>query len=100
MTSFFGHIRIFIPDLKGRKFPSKLRIIGEAVSIQRIGKRRQITVCMKGHCFHVRHFLQSLTSQMFGANTHYDPCDRIPNVLNSLDSIARLTFHLRSDPVV
>ncbi|KHJ35962.1 putative effector protein [Erysiphe necator] len=38
----YGYIRICVPESKAGKFPSRLRIFGEAVSIQRIRKREHV----------------------------------------------------------
>ncbi|POS82987.1 hypothetical protein EPUL_006029 [Erysiphe pulchra] len=81
----YGYFRICVPDLKAGKFPLRLHIFGEAISIQRIRKCGQIVVCSKCHDFQVaRTCARSIKCQNRGMNAHDSSCDRSPKCLNCL----------------
>ncbi|KAI1005821.1 hypothetical protein K3495_g2394 [Podosphaera aphanis] len=58
----FGYVRICVPESKASRFPSRLRIYGEAVSIQKIWKRQQIVVCTKCYGFMPPEFVHDRTN--------------------------------------
>lgn len=79
----YGQVRICVPENKADKFPSRLRVFGEAVSIQRIRQRRPVIVCDKCHGFHAtRTCARPAKCPNCGANTHDDPCKTTPRCLN------------------
>ncbi|POS84923.1 hypothetical protein EPUL_003510 [Erysiphe pulchra] len=78
-----GFIRLYVPELKANRFPTRLRVYGEAVSIQKIRKRQQIVVCFKCHGFHAtRTYAQSTKCQNCGTDAHEGPCQKSPLCLN------------------
>lgn len=81
----YGYIRIYVPESKAGSFPSRLRIFGGAIFIQRIRKRGQIVVCKKYYCFHATRTCTRISKfQRRGADGHDEPCDRMPKCLNYL----------------
>ncbi|POS83929.1 hypothetical protein EPUL_004258, partial [Erysiphe pulchra] len=69
-----GHIRIYIPESKPGKPPSRLRFFGEAVSVQRIRKSNKFSVCTKFHGFHAtRICVQSNKCHICGTDEHTGP---------------------------
>ncbi|KHJ31716.1 putative effector protein [Erysiphe necator] len=79
----YGYIRICVPESRADKFPSRLRIFGEAVSIQRIRPRSQITVCEKCFGFHAtRLCARSKKCWTCGADAHNGTCQSGPRCLN------------------
>ncbi|KAI0993427.1 hypothetical protein K3495_g14757 [Podosphaera aphanis] len=79
----YGYIRICVPELKAARFPSRLRVFGEAVSVRRIRKRQQILVCEKCHGFHAtRSCARPAKCQSCGMDTHSGPCEKSPMCLD------------------
>lgn len=79
----FGNIRICVPEIKASKFPSRLRLFGEAVSVQRIKKRSQITTCDKCYGFHAtRTCARPAKCKDCGTEAHDGPCKMPAKCLN------------------
>ncbi|KHJ31266.1 hypothetical protein EV44_g4120 [Erysiphe necator] len=79
----FGNIRICVPEIKASKFPSRMRLFGEAVSIQRIRKRSQITTCDKCYGFHAtRTCARTTKCKDCGTESHDGPCTKPAKCLN------------------
>lgn len=79
----FGRIRICVPETRADKFPSRLRIFGEAVSIQRIQQRQQALVCTKCHGFHsTRTCARQHKCATCGTDAHPGPCQKPARCLN------------------
>ncbi|POS82851.1 hypothetical protein EPUL_004811, partial [Erysiphe pulchra] len=79
----YGYIRICVPEIRADKFPSRLRIFGEAVSVQRIRQRNEITVCDKCFGFHAtRVCARSKKCGTCGADAHNGTCPFGPRCLN------------------
>lgn len=78
-----GFIRLCVPESKANRFPTRLRVFGEAVSINKIQKRQQIVVCSKCHGFHAtRTCARSIKCQNCGTDAHEGPCQKSPLCLN------------------
>ncbi|POS83824.1 hypothetical protein EPUL_004823, partial [Erysiphe pulchra] len=72
-----GHIRISVPESKSNKFPSRLRIFGETVFVQRIRQREQPAVCTKCHGFHTtRIFARNPKCKTCSSDVHDGPYDK------------------------
>ncbi|POS86679.1 hypothetical protein EPUL_002196 [Erysiphe pulchra] len=81
-----GHIRICIPESKAGKFPSRLRLFGEAVSVQTIRKRNQFLVCTKCHGFHTTWICtRSNKCHIYCTEEHTGPCIKPTRCLNCRD---------------
>lgn len=79
----YGYIRICVPELKAARFPSRLRVFGEAVSVRRIKNRQQILVCEKCHGFHAtRSCARPTKCQVCGMDAHSGACEKSPMCLN------------------
>ncbi|KHJ33357.1 putative effector protein [Erysiphe necator] len=78
-----GCIRISVPESKSNKFPSRLRIFGEAVFVQRIRPRDQPVVCTKCHGFHTaRKYARNPKCKTFSSDLHDGPCIKPIRCLN------------------
>lgn len=79
----FGYIRICVPETKASMFPSRLRLFGEAVSVQRIKKRNLIITCEKCYGFHAtRTCARTVKCKLCGNEAHDGPCTTNPKCLN------------------
>ncbi|KAI0999196.1 hypothetical protein K3495_g8998 [Podosphaera aphanis] len=89
----YGHFRIYVPELKAARFPSRLRVFGEAVPVHSIRERQQIPVCEKCHGFHAtRSCARSMKCQNCGMDSHSGPweeplmCLNCPGPHSSIDA--------------
>ncbi|POS84300.1 hypothetical protein EPUL_005308 [Erysiphe pulchra] len=79
----YGKIRICVPEIQASRFPSRLRLFGEAVSVQRIRKRNLIITCEKCYGFHAtRTCAQTMKCKLCGIEAHDGPYKTIPKCLN------------------
>ncbi|POS88308.1 hypothetical protein EPUL_000363 [Erysiphe pulchra] len=80
----YGKIRICDPEIKASKFPSRrLRLFGEAVSVQRTRKRNLIITCEKCYGFHAtRTCAWTVKCKLYGTEVHDEPCTTTPKCFN------------------
>ncbi|POS82212.1 hypothetical protein EPUL_004623 [Erysiphe pulchra] len=79
----YGYTRICVPESRADEFLFRLQIFGEAVSVQRICQRNQITVCEKCFGFHAtRVCARSKKCETCGADAHNGTCQSGPRCLN------------------
>ncbi|POS85682.1 hypothetical protein EPUL_004131 [Erysiphe pulchra] len=78
-----GFVRICAPENRASKFPSRLRVFGEAVSVQRIRTKQSPITCDKFYGFHsTRTCARSLKCKLCGVDAHEGPCQKAPRCLN------------------
>ncbi|POS82874.1 hypothetical protein EPUL_005699, partial [Erysiphe pulchra] len=78
-----GFVRICVPENRASKFPSRLGVFGEAVSVQRIRPKQIPSTCDKSYDFHsTRTCARSLKCKLCGVDTHERPYQKAPRCLN------------------